>query len=155
MPKHEKLKATCHAFLLNPEGEVDGLLLDGQRQLKFPPHQAKEFLERAKPGQAIEVEASPGDKSEHGHEFHFHKWSGDQNFLTVEGKIEHLLVDKEGEVRGYIVQDGSQVHVPKHLRKELKLAKGMEFKAEGQGHKTPHGTVIKAELVHTKSSSLK
>ncbi len=46
---------TLTKFLYNVQGEVEGFLLDGQRQVHFPPHMTAELLKAVKVGEKVTV----------------------------------------------------------------------------------------------------
>ena len=149
MSDHIVLKGIVQTYLLNHKGEVDGLMLDGNRQLKVPPQVGKGLTQSIAPGSSIEAEVKAGQKSSHGQEFHFRNWSEEKLANQAEGKIHNWLVDMDGDIRGFLMNDDTQIHLPKRLRKELseKLQIGSEVRVQGHGHKTPWGTVLKAQQV--------
>ena len=148
MPEHTTLQGIAQTYLLNPEGEVDGLLLDGNRQLKMPTH-LRDRLQNVALGSAIQAEVKAGKESEYGQEFSFRRWTHETQTMRAEGKIQRWLVDKGGKLRGFILSDGMQVHIPKHLRKELiaRLHLGNDIHVQGLGSRTPSGAVLKADQV--------
>ena len=61
----------------------------------------------------------------------------------------HWLVDKHGDLRGFILTDETQVHLPKSLRQSLtpRLKLGSEVGVEGSGAQPPFGTVLRAKNI--------
>src|ERR1700757_5004346 len=55
MPLRTELEGTVLQYLLNPRGEVDGLLLGGRIVIKFPPHLARELIQVIRPKERVRV----------------------------------------------------------------------------------------------------
>src|SRR5437773_11147159 len=53
VPPTEQIAGTVSLYLLNPRGEVDGLLLADGSQVKFPPHMSADLTRPAKPNERI------------------------------------------------------------------------------------------------------
>ena len=49
-------EGTVRQYLMNPHGEVDGLLLNDGTQINFPPHMADELVGAVKPGQQVGIQ---------------------------------------------------------------------------------------------------
>ena len=149
MSSNQTLKGKVQAYLLNVDGEVDGLLLDGGRQLKVPPRFSKELASRVAIGSTIEADVRAGEKSAYGQEFELRRWLDENRAHKTVGEIQQWLVNKDGDVRGFIVSEGTQIHIPKHLRKETVagLQIGSKVTIHGHGYNTSHGAVYKADEV--------
>src|ERR1700730_17292617 len=52
-PFPTEVEGTVSQYLLNPRGEVDGLLLDDHTVIKFPPHLARELVQVIKPKERV------------------------------------------------------------------------------------------------------
>ena len=52
-PSPTEVEGTVSQYLLNPRGEVDGLLLDDRTVIKFPPHLARELVEVVRPKERV------------------------------------------------------------------------------------------------------
>jgi hypothetical protein len=48
-----EVEGTVSQYLLNPRGEVDGLLLDDRTVIKFPPHLARELVQVIRPKERV------------------------------------------------------------------------------------------------------
>ena len=153
MHEYATLKGTVESYLLDSKGEVEGLLLSESRQLKVPSHLRKQLTDSVSVGSAISAEVRPGHESGYGQQFQLHKWLNgsvhDQRARVIQGQIAHWLVDKDGDLRGFILTDETQVHLPKSLRKALapRLKLGADIGVEGPGVQTQFGTVLKAKKV--------
>jgi hypothetical protein len=52
-PFPTEVEGTVSQYLLNPRGEVDGLLLNDRTVIKFPPHLARELVEVIRPKERV------------------------------------------------------------------------------------------------------
>jgi hypothetical protein len=160
------INGTVQAYLLKPEGEVDGVLLSDGKQLHLPKHLSTAVQETVKPGDTIEAIAEPGEPSPLGEEFrtlsltniHTGKIVSDQprsplskqgEPLSVEGNLTHWLLGHKGEPKGFILSDGSYLHVPPLLRKNLteRVKLGDRLSAQGYGTRNELGTSITVETL--------
>ncbi|MDD3180420.1 MAG: hypothetical protein PHQ04_08720 [Opitutaceae bacterium] len=164
-------RGTITHFLLNPHGEVDGLLLDNGTEVKWPAHLGTELTATLRPGSTIEV------LGYHDRKGNFKAWqirpaNGDRVLhntprpayapklpgflrdarlekLSASGKIQHVLTGKKGEPRMILLDSGAQIHVPKHaawIVSRLATQK-TGLQAEGYGIAAPHGTVLRATVL--------
>jgi len=153
MSVHATIKGIVENYLLNSAGEVNGLHLSDNRQLKVPPHLRKHLTQAVPVGSSVSAQVKPGQESEFGQAFHLHKWLNDHAVThpsrLVQGQVKTWLVDKRGERRGFILEDGLQVHLPRHLRESIsaQLKLGADVGVEGPGSQTPFGSVLKAEKI--------
>lgn len=153
MSEYATLKGIVENYLLDSKGKVEGLLLSESRQLKVPSCLRRQLTESVTIGSAISAEVREGKESGYGQQFELHKWLNgsvhDQGARVVQGEVAHWLVDKAGDLRGFILSDETQVHLPKSLRKALsaRLKLGAEISVEGSGAQTPFGTVLKAKKI--------
>jgi hypothetical protein len=153
-------------YLLNKEGLVDGLLLNDGKQVKLPPHLNDQIVAAIKPGDTVEVVGKMGIKTVYGQAIEARivtnietkavvtkqrKQKGkkkaeqiDLKLVKIDDSVQHWLVDDEGKIRGIILKSAIQVHLAKHLTKQLdKLAKiDSQIKADGVGRQTANGEVI-------------
>ena len=135
-------------FLVNPHGEIDGLLLMDGLEVHVPPHLDAELRAAVQPGAAIAVfgvrphgvemisavaiEAGPGrviadngpSKKEHGghkaDEAAGHKPEAKTPHppMDAEGVVRRVLHGPKGEPRGVLLEDGRIVRVPPHDARE-------------------------------------
>ena len=55
-PAHlPETKGTVERFSFNPHGDADGLLLEGGKEVHFPPHMSKLVAAALKPGDQVKV----------------------------------------------------------------------------------------------------
>ncbi|MES0874278.1 hypothetical protein [Sinimarinibacterium thermocellulolyticum] len=163
---------TVKQYLLNPHGEVDGLLLDDGSQVKFPPHLGEELAATARPGDTVSVQ---GWREGHG-EIKAYAITGGSGVTVVDrppawherkppkhwrqmtlspmsaqGVVQHLLFGKHGEIKGVVLDDGTIVRFPrpKHTSHMLSgvLRVGEPLSAHGYGTENAYGRVLEAESV--------
>ncbi len=148
-PDHlPKTEGTVDRFLINPHGEIDGILLAGDMEVHVPPHLSSEIRAAVKPGAAITVygvrprhaemiaavaigagagqrivdSGPPKEKhGEHGKKKHGrlkHDASAPHAPMEAEGTVRRSLHGPKGETRGALLEDGRIIRVPPHEAKE-------------------------------------
>jgi hypothetical protein len=154
-------------LLVNPQGEVDGLLLGDGMIAKFPPHMSKELVAIVKPSDTVSVrgfreaegtikafvitnEASKQQVIEHP-PFEMDALPKHLRFATltslrIAGTVERLMRGREGEVNGALLQDGTVVRFPPHVAFNFAnlLQPGQALAAEGLGSETSFGRGLEA-----------
>jgi len=154
-------------YLLNPEGLVDGLMLDKNLQVTFPPHLANSLVTAVKPGDSVTVVGKPGISSDFGQEIRAASITNVTtqhtvvnqppsyplpsprsiyNNLSVEGTAQYWLVGRRGEIKGIILSSGDQVRFPPHINDQLPhiTQGGAKIQAQGFGSSTRYGQVLEA-----------
>ncbi|WP_039783027.1 hypothetical protein [Herbaspirillum huttiense] len=163
-------------FLINPYGEVDGLMVGERTVIKFPPHLSQTLQNAVKPGQSVRIfgqaEAAGVIKADaivnlaNGQTVIDRPPAFDANpplpphlraaqlrQLSVRGKIAMVLTGPRGEANGVILDDGSIVRfAPDSLRTPLEP--GAPFAANGLGTRNSFGTAIEAIDVGASADSL-
>ncbi len=153
-------------LLINPYGEVDGLMVGERTVVKFPPHLSQTLQNAVKPGQSVRIfgqaEAAGVIKADaivnlaNGQTVIDRPPAFDANpplpphlraaqlrQLSVRGKIAMVLTGPRGEANGVILDDGSIVRfAPDSLRTPLEP--GAPFAANGLGTRNSMGTAIEA-----------
>ena len=140
-PKHHKpnkhteiakARDTISQYLLNPRGEIDGLLLSGGMFVKFPPHLSRELASLVKPqDEVVAVGQIEGPGLMKGYAIvnpqtamalrdfkpspHDHPGASEAlKPFCVQGKIKHLKRDPRGRCNGAILDDGTILEFPPH-----------------------------------------
>lgn len=155
-------------YLLNPEGRVDGLLLNNGTQVSFPPHMSDSLVALVTPGAKVNVIGIPGIPTSFGQEVKAHMITNSQtgrtlvdqppifppkppvsgiySNLSVEGTAQHWLVGHRGEINGVILSGGDRVKFPPHVGNQLiGIAKlGDKVQAQGFGTRNLYGQVLEA-----------
>jgi hypothetical protein len=141
-----EVEGTVSQYLLNPRGEVDGLLLDDLTVIKFPPHLARELVQVIKPkervranghleaerllkghvianpltGRAIrEIKPTPPERA---------GAVGPLQPLSVAGTIRLVRRNPHGDTDGVVLADGTLLHFPPHAGRQF-----ADLLREGQG----------------------
>lgn len=169
-------RGTLDRFLLNPHGDIDGLLLTDGTEIHTPPHLSRALARALKPRSRLEVRGvavrgadvivavaidpakvkrivdegpKPGEEKPKPHD--------DGSRWSYEGEIARLLHGPKGNAHGVLLDDGVIVRFPPHAATELgrMLAPGKSIAVEGRWTDTAHGAVIHAEAIGTSADSLK
>jgi hypothetical protein len=164
-------EGTVRQYLMNPHGEVDGLLLNDGTQINFPPHMANELVGVVKPNDRVSIQ---GDRerdsvvkadvitnsrtgqsvAEHAPSWkdrpmppHLKRLS--MNDMQASGAIQALLYAPRGEVRGFILADGTQIHVRPDVGDSVSraLTVGETIRAEGYGIDNQYGRSLEATAI--------
>ena len=173
-PAHlPETKGTVDRFLINPHGDADGLLLEGGKEVHFPPHMSKLVAAALKPGDHVKVrgvhlrglnmvdavslqagDASPiidngPPKQERAHKGDKKPKPEPDEPVAVEGVVKHVLHGPKGEKRGVLLEDGTIVRMSPHAAESLhdKLATGHKLAARGASLTNALGTVIDAQEI--------
>ena len=167
------INGTVQGYLLNRAAQVDGLLLSDGKQLHLPPHLSAALQEAVKPGDSIEAVVEPGEESPLGEEFRTKSLTNTQTNQTVtdqppspppnpgepmhvEGSMAHWLVGHKGEPKGFILSDGTYLHVPPQVGKTLteRVETGDQLSAQGYGTRQDFGTSLEVETLELNGQSL-
>lgn len=160
-------------YLMNPHGEVDGLLLSDGTQVHFPPHMAKDLVGTVKPDDSVSVQ---GYRNFDGPVVKAYTITNTQTGLSIterepglldrpimppsvrdlslverhaEGIVRVLLYGPRGEVNGVVLEDRSIVRVPPHAAYQVAslLQVGQPISAVGYGTENEYGRVIEATTI--------
>ena len=168
-------------FLLNGEGEADGLVLTDGMEVHFPPHMGGAVLEAVWPGATVRirgvrprgvamiaavsiapeegdriVDAGPpeddGERKARRKQAH-----ATRSPMDVQGVVRQALHGPKGEVRGLLLEDGRTGRFPPHAAEAVAalLVAGNRVLLRGDGFATPHGTVIAVREIGTSADTLR
>ncbi len=167
---------TVSSYLLNPRGQVTGLLLADGTQVHITLRASADTLSHVKPGDRIRIsglrrEELPLILPDHidnlttgasydvptRNELPFPASSRGLTEMVVAGTIETLLYDYvTGRVHGMRLSDGSQVWLPADVndlfRASLELQE--QVRVKGHGVTTPHGRALEALAIGHSAQSL-
>lgn len=175
-------EGTVDRFLINPHGEIDGILLADGMEVHVPPHLGSEIRTALKPGVAITVygvrprdvemiaavaiEVGPGKRivdngppkdkhAEQGKKEHDAK--AQHAPMEAEGLVRRSLHGPKGETRGALLEDGRIIRIPPHEAKECEplLQPGARLAARGPGLSVDGATVIDAKELGVTVTSLR
>jgi hypothetical protein len=165
-------------FVINPHGEVDGLLFEDGTLAKFPPHMASEVTAAIKSSDTVSVrgfreaagtikalvitnEATKRAVIEHPPVPGIAKMPKHLRFamlarLQATGKVERLLYGKKGEVKGVMLDDGTVVRFPPHAAYQFatQLQPGQNIAVEGLGTQNEYGRGIEAIAIGASPQTL-
>jgi hypothetical protein len=173
-PFPTEVEGTVSQYLLNPRGEVDGLLMDGRTLIKFPPHLARELVQVIKPkervhanghleaeklvkgyvivnpatGRAIrEIKPAPLERA---------GTLGALQPLSVAGAIRVVKWNPQGDIDGVIFEDGTILHFPPHAGRQFAglLREGQRLAAAGFGTVNDFGQAIAAAMIGPSADAL-
>jgi hypothetical protein len=153
-------------FLLNPNGDVDGLLLADGTQVNFPPHLSQTLLQITKVGDTVSVQGLRG----YGAGATIHATSitntGTNRSiideppapgavpapppaltpLSAKARVSRVLYAERGEMNGALLEDGTIVRFPPPIGVQLqnRLQPRSLLSASGYGTENVHGRVLEA-----------
>jgi hypothetical protein len=162
-------------WLVNPNGEADGLVLADGTQVAFPPHLAADVTGLAKVGDTIQVTGwrAPGvpvmraqSLSARGQTVTDRPPEGGMRpprdpgalaALSANGKIERLLYNDRGDAHGVVLSDKTIVRFPPHVGEILadQLTVGSALYAEGWGTRGALGSAMEATRIGASANSLR
>lgn len=156
-------------LLINPFGEVDGLLLDTGTLVTFPKHMGEQLTASVKPGDTVEIKGYPeaagqikgyvitnsrsgqslmaqSGPSKGAMKMPKHLQSVGLLAMSAQGKIRHLHYGKHGEINGVILADGTSVRFPREVSYQFEpmLKIGQSITASGYGSKNQYGRALEA-----------
>ncbi len=168
-------------FLLNGEGEADGLVLKDGTEVHFPPRMGSDVLAAVRPGSTVQVrgvrprgvtmvaavsiapeegarmvDAGPPDDDE-GRKAGRKQTHAKRTAMEAQGVVRQLLHGPKGAVRGVMLEDGRFGRFPPHVAKDLAamLVPNASVLLRGEGLVTPHGTVIAVREIGTSADDLR
>jgi hypothetical protein len=168
------VQGTVSRYLMNPNGEVDGLLLADGTQVKFPPHMSDDLVATIKPAQAVSVQGfreaatsvkafviSNGSASVTEHEPRRPPAppgarAGALAALSAQGTVQQLLYGPRGDVNGMVLSDGSIVRFPPHVAYQIGnlLQVGQAISATGYGVQNQYGKALEATAIGAQGQAL-
>lgn len=166
-PAAPLLTGRIQQWLVNPNGEVDGLLLADGTQVAFPPHLSAEVLRTLKPGETVQVagwraphvpvvraasltasatgrsvaDAGPGPGG-----MPPPREPSALVAMSASGRVARLLYTDRGDPNGVVLDDGAIVRFPPHVGASLTpmLQPGSTLFAKGWGSRTAQGNALEA-----------
>jgi hypothetical protein len=160
-------------YLMNPFGEVDGLLLSDGTQVNFPPHMAKDLVDTVKPDDSVSVQGYRSFGGPVVKAYVITNMRSNQSVIErepgvldrpivppsvrdwsllerhAEGIVRVLLYGPRGEVNGAVLDDRSIVRVLPHPAYHVAslLQVGQPISAVGFGTENQYGRVIEATAI--------
>lgn len=167
-------RGTVTRFLLNPHGELDGLVLGARplRQVHFPPHLSRQIARLVAAGDAVRVRGVKArgapviaavsittttgkvilDEGPHrnGKKPHRpHRPDIAHSPMEASGEVLLPLYGPKGELRGALLDDGTSLRMPPHAATALAsyLAPGAHVHAWGHGVRNRHGRTVEVDEI--------
>ena len=179
-----EISGTFERFLLNPHGDVDGMILSEGLEIHFPPHMSTEFRALIRNGErpklkvrgvrprgsdviaAVAIETMDGKRivdngPPKGHDedktADAPAKESKHEPMDAEGIVRRVLHGPKGEARGALLEDGTIIRLPAKEAKHIAhlLSPGQRLAARGHGLKSELGTVIDAREVGASSDDLR
>jgi hypothetical protein len=164
-------------YLIDPRGEVEGLLLTDGSQMHVTSRIAHDLVKAIRPGDHVRVYGiRKKGKAVVQPESIVNVTAGisfsiplrldlplppHEEYLTMtpmraEGSIQILLYGRKGEVHGMVLSDGTQVRLPLDVGDEFRrsLRVGESVKVEGYGNENQYGRSMEALAMSARGSTL-
>ncbi|MGJ7581082.1 hypothetical protein ACSFA3_12940 [Variovorax sp. RHLX14] len=171
-------------WLVNPNGEVDGLLLADGTQVGFPPHLSADVQSALKVGDNVEVSGwrapnapvvraaslkatasgrSVADKPPMDgamHQARAPRTPRDPGALTAmnaSGRVERILYTGRGDANGVLLDSGTIVRFPPRVGDayEGNLRPGSAIEARGWGTRSPNGSALEATALGSSTETMR
>lgn len=171
--------ARVQQYLMNPHGEVDGLLLQNGTQVKFPPHMGEAVVAAIRPNDAVRVRGEAGYNVPVIHAYSIENARSGKTLvdsgpmpgrrrappplreqsmskMSAEGRIAAPLYAPRGEVEGVVLDDKTIVRIAPPAAREFStlLQKGQRLHATGYGTSNKYGRVLEAEAIGAPGQAL-
>lgn len=151
-------------FLINPHGDIDGLLLDDKTQVIFSAGHSKHIQEQVFLNDPVEVQGirevgsvvsatailnTKTDKEVNMDEVVSNKKPINMKDQKAQGRIEEQLFGPTGNLSGVILSDGSIVHINTDIIEEstVNMNLGQKIKVKGPGTKNKYGKALMADSI--------
>ena len=159
------LTGRIKTLLMNPNGDIDGLLLTDETQVNFPPHLSEALLQIARIGDTISVQGFRGYGAAALHATVITNTSSGKRMIdqppapdrppppppaltaiTASGHVGQLLHGDMGEVNGALLDDGTIVRFPPPFGVQLQnvLQPDVQLTATGYGTQNGYGRALEA-----------
>lgn len=170
---------TVKQYLLNPRGEVDGLLLTDNTVVKFPPHMSADLARAVKPNDSVTIK---GRREPSGRVKAYTITNNGNNQSVTEarpseprgerlppslqgiglkpmqatGRIAVVLTAPRGEVEGAVLEDGTVLRVSREAADQSALFKaGGAVSVSGYGSANEMGRAIEVTAAGENAGALK
>lgn len=167
----ETIQGMVSQYLMNPNGEVDGLLLTDGTQVHFPPHMSADLTQTVGPAGTISAQGVH-ENAVHFRAFTIFNTATGQSVnearppqfgrplppelrgvelkpLQAEGKIKVVLVAPRGETDGVVLDNGTIIRVPPYIGAQYSvwLQVGQSIVVHGYGTENPLGRSLQATAI--------
>jgi hypothetical protein len=169
-PQAMVVQGAVAQYLMNPDGVVDGLLLENNVTVRFPPHLGPVLAATVSPHDVVRVEGAfeaPGTlhassivdlqrqravveaPPSREHPPPPRPASVNRQPLSAQGTIRALTRAKHGEIDGAVLSDGTIIHFPPHAVPQFitLLHEGNPLAVRGYGTTNEYGRSLEATAV--------
>ena len=155
-------------FLINPNGDVDGLLLGDNTQVNFPPHLSPSLLQIARVGDSVSIQGFRGYGGTVIHATAITNTSTNRTMvdqppspdrapptpgalapMSATARVSRLLHADMGELNGVTLEDGTVVRFPPAYGAQLQtlLQPNLQLTVSGYGTQTAYGRALEATSI--------
>ncbi len=173
------LNGRVQQWLVNPGGEVDGLLLADGTQVAFPPHLSAMLLQILKVGDNVQVNgwrapnvpvvrAASLTAAASGRTVTDQPPAPDRlappprdpralDAMAASGRVSRLLYTDRGDTNGVLLDSGTIVRFPPHVGAQLAttLQPGSTLHAKGWGSRTAQGNALEATALGSTAQGMR
>lgn len=167
----ETVQGMVSQYLMNPNGDVDGLLLTDGTQVHFPPHMSADLTQTVRPTDTISAQGVH-ENAIHFRAFTIFNTATGQSInearpsqfgrplppelrgvepkpLQAEGKIKVVLVAPRGETDGVVLDNGTIIRVPPDIGVQYSawFQVGQSIVVNGYGTENQFGRCLQATAI--------
>lgn len=166
-------------WLVNPNGEVDGLLLADGTQVGFPPHLSADVTAAFKVGDNLQVNgwrapdvpvvraaslSAPGSNRRvvdqppaAGAQPRAPREPGALTAMNASGRVDRVLYTDRGDANGVLLDSGTIVRFPPNVGASYAatLTPGSKIEARGWGTRSANGNAIEATALGTSQGNMR
>jgi hypothetical protein len=175
-PTANSLQGTVAQYLINPRGDVDGLLLTDNTIVRFPPHLGPQLVQTVQPQAAVKVDGYSASAGTIQATTITNTTSGRsivdtppasgapppppsdaaQQPMSASGTIKALTHAPRGEIDGAILSDGTIVHFGPENGEQFAalLRAGQPLAATGYGTANQYGKSLEASALGASANQL-
>ena len=180
-PASPVVSGRIQRWLINPNGEVDGLLLADGTQVSFPPHLSAAVQQLLKPGDTVQVsgrraanapvvraatltadsgrsvsDQPPAPDAPSPPPREPGALTGALTAMSADGQIAREIYTDRGDVNGVVLDDGTIVRFPPQAGAQLAMIvqPGGKLYAKGWGSSSASGNALEATAIGSTSDDL-
>lgn len=161
-------QGTVARFLTNPDGDVDGFMIDDGTLVRFPPHMSSQLTSAVRKGDSVQVSGTRDEGGNFTAQRITDTQSGRQlidtpplpgtrplppaargeglSRLSVQGQVAHVTTAPRGEPDGVILSDGTVIKLTPPVAQQFAtlVRTGATVSAQGYGTRNQYGTALQA-----------
>lgn len=175
-PAAPVVSGSIQRWLINPNGDADGLLLADGTQVSFPPHLSAVVQQLLKPGDTVQVTGwraahapvvraatltavsgrSVSDQPPATDAPPPPREPGALTAMSADGQVAREIYTDRGDINGVLLDDGSIVRFPPQVGAQLamRVQPGSRLYARGWGSSSASGTALEATAIGSTADDL-